>query len=62
MRHCRFNVTTLRCQQVDPMLERTVLVCTKLDTKLPQFSTGEDLEEFVEAPLMKTMYSAMLGG
>ncbi|KAG5184668.1 hypothetical protein JKP88DRAFT_348446 [Tribonema minus] len=48
--------------QVDPSLERTVLVCTKLDTKLPQFSSGEDLEDFIDAPVMRRMYSGLLGG
>ncbi|KAG5179162.1 hypothetical protein JKP88DRAFT_201174 [Tribonema minus] len=48
--------------QVDPSLERTVLVCTKLDTKIPQFSTGEDLQDFIEAPLMQKMYGSLLGG
>ena len=33
--------------QADPDLTRTVLVTTKLDTKLPQFSEGEDLEDFL---------------
>jgi hypothetical protein len=37
-------------------------VCTKLDTKLPQFGSGEDLEDFIDAPLMQRMYSSMLGG
>ncbi len=34
-------------QQVDHDLSRTVLVTTKLDTKLPQFGSGEDLEDFL---------------
>ena len=33
--------------QADPDLSRTVLVTTKLDTKLPQFSEGADLEDFI---------------
>ena len=33
--------------QADPDLTRTVLVTTKLDTKLPQFSEGDDLEDFL---------------
>jgi hypothetical protein len=48
--------------QADPQLSRTVLVTTKLDTKLPQFSEAEDLEEFLNAPLIKTLFSQMLGG
>ena len=35
--------------QADPDLTRTVLVTTKLDTKLPQFSEGDDLEDFLRS-------------
>jgi hypothetical protein len=49
-------------QQVDPTLERTVLVSTKLDTKLPQFDAPEDLEDYVRAPLMHRMHRSILGG
>ena len=38
------NIVTL----ADPDLTRTVLVTTKLDTKLPQFSEPEDLEDFLK--------------
>lgn len=48
--------------QADPYLERTVLVTTKLDTKLPQFSEPEDLEEFLNAPLIQALFAQMLGG
>ena len=48
--------------QADPQLTRTVLVTTKLDTKLPQFSEPQDLEEFIRAPIVKEMFSQMLGG
>lgn len=34
--------------EVDPELSRTVLVTTKLDTKLPQFSEAADLEDFLK--------------
>jgi GTPase SAR1 family protein len=43
--------------QADPELHRTVLVTTKLDTKLPQFSEGEDLEDFIR--VCKCMYVCM---
>jgi hypothetical protein len=36
--------------QVDPTLSRTVLVSTKLDTRIPQFSTPSDVEAFLHAP------------
>jgi hypothetical protein len=48
--------------QADPDLSRTVLVTTKLDTKLPQFSEAEDLEDFLTAPLIKRLYPRILGG
>ena len=48
--------------QADPDLSRTVLVTTKLDTKLPQFSEKEDLEEFLAAPLVRRLYPRILGG
>jgi hypothetical protein len=52
------NVVT----QADPDLTRTVLVTTKLDTKLPQFSEGDDLEDFLRAPLIKRLFPHMMGG
>ena len=48
--------------QADPDLTRTVLVTTKLDTKLPQFSEAEDLEEFLKAPLIGRLYPHLQGG
>ncbi len=48
--------------QVDPTLERTVLVSTKLDTKLPQFSDPGDLEDYLAAPEAQRMHGTMLGG
>ena len=48
--------------QADPELSRTVLVTTKLDTKLPQFSEAEDLEDFLRAPLVHRIFPHMLGG
>ena len=48
--------------QADPELTRTVLVTTKLDTKLPQFSEAEDLEDFLRAPLVHRLFPHMLGG
>jgi hypothetical protein len=48
--------------QADPDLSRTVLVTTKLDTKLPQFSEKEDLEDFLSAPLIRRLFPRILGG
>jgi hypothetical protein len=47
--------------QVDPTLSRTVLVSTKLDTRIPQFSTPSDVEAFLHAPGLTNDLS-MLGG
>lgn len=48
--------------QADPQLTRTVLVTTKLDTKLPQFSEPEDLQDFLHAPLVHALFSQLMGG
>ena len=47
--------------RADPDLARTVLVTTKLDTKLPQFSEAEDLDDFLKAPLVERMYPHLQG-
>lgn len=39
-----------RVLQVDPDLARTVLVSTKLDTKIPQFARASDVEVFLHPP------------
>lgn len=36
--------------QVDPELSRTVIVSTKLDTKIPQFAHPSDVEVFLSPP------------
>ena len=46
--------------QADPDLTRTVLVTTKLDTKLPQFSEGEDLEDFLRCLRTSLLLSSSL--
>jgi len=48
--------------KADPLLERTVIVSTKFDTKLPQFGSTEDIEEFVESPILGKMFESILGG
>ncbi|XP_039835821.1 dynamin-like protein ARC5 isoform X2 [Panicum virgatum] len=46
------NATTRRVvMQVDPDLARTVLVSTKLDTKIPQFARPSDVEVFLHPPI-----------
>uniref|UniRef100_A0A383VV88 Dynamin-type G domain-containing protein n=1 Tax=Tetradesmus obliquus TaxID=3088 RepID=A0A383VV88_TETOB len=56
------NATTRRTvMQVDPTLSRTVLVSTKFDTRLPQFSTPSDVEAFLRAPGLANDVQ-MLGG
>ncbi|XP_037440167.1 dynamin-like protein ARC5 isoform X2 [Triticum dicoccoides] len=45
------NATTRRVvMQVDPDLARTVLVSTKLDTKIPQFARASDVEVLLHPP------------
>lgn len=34
----------------------------QFDTKLPQFGTSEDLEDFLRAPLIQKLYPQLLGG
>ena len=48
--------------RADPDLQRTVLVTTKLDTKIPQFSDAGDLDDFYRAGPVKRMFPHMLGG
>jgi hypothetical protein len=45
------NATTRRVvMQVDPEMSRTVIVSTKLDTKIPQFGRSPDVELFLRPP------------
>mmetsp|Transcript_3618 Transcript_3618/g.13104 ORF Transcript_3618/g.13104 Transcript_3618/m.13104 type:complete len:836 (-) Transcript_3618:783-3290(-) len=56
------NATTRKfVMQVDPNLERTVIVSTKLDTRIPQFARGADVELFLRPP-SKLLESTILGG
>jgi hypothetical protein len=48
--------------RADPELQRTVLVTTKLDTKIPQFSDADDLDDFYRAGPVKRMFPHILGG
>jgi hypothetical protein len=50
-----------RSPQVDPHLSRTVVVSTKLDTRLPQFARGHDVELFLRPP-SRLLEPGMLGG
>ena len=56
------NATTRRLVlQVDPELRRTVLVSTKLDTKIPTFSRAADVELFL-GPGKSVLETSPLGG
>jgi GTPase SAR1 family protein len=56
------NATTRRVvMSVDPTLSRTVVVSTKLDTRIPQFATPLDVETFLRAPGLQ-LDTNMLGG
>ncbi|KAJ9687199.1 hypothetical protein PVL29_015880 [Vitis rotundifolia] len=55
----KFFVTLANCMvleflivslQIDPELSRTVIVSTKLDTKIPQFARASDVEVFLSPP------------
>ncbi|KAL7001951.1 ARP2/3 actin-organizing complex subunit Arc5 [Sarracenia purpurea var. burkii] len=55
------NATTRRVvMQIDPELSRTVIVSTKLDTKIPQFACASDVEVFLSPPAC-TLDGFMLG-
>jgi len=49
-------------QKADPDLSRTVIVNTKLDTKVPQFGTPKDLVEFLQAGIIEKISPHKLGG
>ena len=55
------NATTRRLvSQVDPDLKRTVVVATKLDTRIPQFSRSNDVELYLRPPT-RVLESNILG-
>ena len=47
--------------QVDPSLTRTVVVSTKLDTRIPQFARPHDVEMYLRPP-SRLLEPTMLGG
>ena len=49
-------------QKADPDLSRTIIVNTKLDTKVPQFGTGKDVEDFLRASIIDGISPQKLGG
>ena len=46
--------------QVDPTLSRTVVVSTKLDTRIPQFARPQDVEMHLRPP-SRLLEPTMLG-
>ncbi|KAF9609755.1 hypothetical protein IFM89_018203 [Coptis chinensis] len=55
------NATTRRVvMQIDPELSRSVIVSTKLDTKIPQFARSSDVEVFLRPPACR-LDGCMLG-
>jgi hypothetical protein len=48
--------------KADPDLSRTVIVNTKLDTKVPQFGSPSDVEEFLKASIVSRLAPHKLGG
>lgn len=49
-------------QKADPDLSRTVICNTKFDTKVPQFGTPSDVEDFVRADVLDRISPHKLGG
>lgn len=49
-------------QKADPDLSRTVIVQTKLDTKIPQFGTAADVIEFLTAEIITQIAPNKMGG
>ena len=49
-------------QKADPDLSRTVIVNTKFDTKIPQFGSPTDVDDFVRAPILDQISPHKLGG
>ena len=49
-------------QKADPDLSRTVIVNTKFDTKLPQFGSPSDVEDFIRAGILDRISPHKLGG
>ena len=49
-------------QKADPDLSRTVIVNTKLDTKIPQFGTPADVADFLRATVIDQLSPHKLGG
>jgi hypothetical protein len=46
----------------DPTLSRTVVVNTKLDTKLLQFSAARDVLFFLKATILRELHPKLLAG
>ena len=49
-------------QKADPDVSRTVIVNTKFDTRIPQFGTPSDTEDFIRAPILDRLAPHKLGG
>jgi GTPase SAR1 family protein len=49
-------------QKIDPDLSRTVIVNTKFDTKVPQFGSPSDVDDFIRAPILDQISPHRLGG
>lgn len=49
-------------QKADPDLSRTVIINTKLDTKIPQFGTPADICDFLRADIIDSLSPHKLGG
>lgn len=61
IKSCTKSLKSTVTLQTDPHLSRTVVVSTKLDTRLPQFARGSDVEMFLRPP-GRLLEPGMLGG
>eukprot|EP00574_Skeletonema_japonicum_P008543 CAMPEP_0201725034 /NCGR_PEP_ID=MMETSP0593-20130828/8561_1 /ASSEMBLY_ACC=CAM_ASM_000672 /TAXON_ID=267983 /ORGANISM="Skeletonema japonicum, Strain CCMP2506" /LENGTH=933 /DNA_ID=CAMNT_0048216349 /DNA_START=199 /DNA_END=3000 /DNA_ORIENTATION=+ len=58
----KHGITREIVQKADPDLSRTVIVNTKLDTKLPQFGSPKDVMDFIGAKITDQLSPHKLGG
>ena len=58
----KHGITRQVVQKADPDMSRTVIVNTKLDTKLPQFGNPNDVAEFISASILDRLSPHKLGG
>ena len=58
----KHSVTRKIIQKADPNLNRKIIVQMKLDTKIPQFGTINDMQSFLRPWIIKRIITLKLGG